>query len=117
MLDYERTTTNDWGPGAADCDGATDAGVSPANCFVATQEIRTDWQGFVRNENGEIIGLFPFGVTLGELERTGTITPNADGGATIDEEARSGQSTTSPNPDSFDLTGIKIGRASCRERV
>ncbi len=108
ILDYERTTTNDWGPGADDCDGATDAGVSPANCFVATQEIRTDWQGFVRNENGEIIGLFPFGVTLGELERTGTITPNADGGATIDEEARSGQSTTSPNPDSFDLTGINV---------
>jgi uncharacterized repeat protein (TIGR01451 family) len=99
ILDYERTSTNDWGPGQDDCDGSIDAGVSPADCFIATQTIDT---------NFNIPGLANFDLALGELERTGTITPNTSGGATIDDSVRSLQRQVSNTPDAFDISGITL---------
>ena len=100
ILDYQRTTTNDWGPGEDDCDGPTDAGTSAAKCFTATQEIRTEYPSTVFGP--------AFPLALGELERTGTITPSADGGAIVDDAVRVVQRTPSTDPTAFDLPGVTL---------
>ena len=98
ILGYDRTSTNDWGPGQDDCDGGNDAGVSPAKCFTATQQIRTRFS----------LPINEFDLALGELERTGTITPNTSGGATIDDSVRTMQRQVSNTPNAFDLSGITV---------
>ncbi|MGB8858125.1 MAG: S8 family serine peptidase, partial [Ilumatobacteraceae bacterium] len=95
ILDYQRTSTNYWGTGQDDCVGGASGSVK---CFTATQEIDTRFD----------LPILQFDLTLGELERTGTITPSGDGGATIDESVRTLQRETSTNPDAFDLTGINL---------
>jgi len=87
VLEYERRSTNDWGPGKDDCDGDVDRAqpVVEFNCFETVQTLG-DLRWLANNHPPD----YRYDIDPGfpVLEREGTITQNGNGGAIVTERAR-----------------------------